>query len=180
MSFTGSDHYELLHSIVTSNKHGPKYFINPDSEEINKVLIIAIARSIALISTNKDIDDSLKALLADIVRVTPLHFADRTIESFPKVFAEFFSKEQAQFKSERFYLDSSNPQYKALLKQKVDADYASLLGANQSSQGQLNFQSSPGQMPVNTMNTIFCMLFRLLQDESAQQNLNTYLSIIYM
>ncbi len=60
MSFTGSDHYELLHSILTSNKHGPKYFINPDSEEINKAIIIAIARSISLISTNKDIDDSLK------------------------------------------------------------------------------------------------------------------------
>jgi hypothetical protein len=31
-SFTGSDHYELLNSILASTKHGPKYFINPDEE----------------------------------------------------------------------------------------------------------------------------------------------------
>ena len=112
--------------------------------------------------------------------MTPLHFPDAVIETFPKVFAEFFAKDQAQFKLDRFWLDSSNQQYKSLLKQKVDADYASLLGASASNQSQLSFQGSPGQMPVNTMNTVFCMLFRLLQDEIAQQNLNNYLGVIYM
>jgi hypothetical protein len=46
-SFTGSDHYELLNSILASTKHGPKYFINPD-EEINKAIVIIIARAIHL------------------------------------------------------------------------------------------------------------------------------------
>ncbi len=46
-SFTGSDHYELLNSILASTKHGPKYYINPD-EEINKAIVIVIARSIHL------------------------------------------------------------------------------------------------------------------------------------
>ena len=50
-SFTGSDHYELLNSILASTKHGPKYFINPD-EEINKAIVIIIARAIHLACNN--------------------------------------------------------------------------------------------------------------------------------
>jgi len=47
-SFSGSDFYELLNSIYSNSKHGPKYFINPESEEINKAIVIVIARAIHL------------------------------------------------------------------------------------------------------------------------------------
>lgn len=48
-SFSGSDYFELLNSIYTPpNKHGPKYFINPESEEINKAIVIIIARTVHL------------------------------------------------------------------------------------------------------------------------------------
>ena len=183
-SFTGSDHYELLNSILTSTKHGPRYFIHPESEEINKAIIIIIARAILLTSTdlhpleNKDKDDALKNLLNEIMKITPLYFPDQVIESFPKVLSEFFMKEQINVKIERFYLDSSNVQYKNLLKNKVDEDYARFLETRADTQNQLNFQNNPGQMPCNT---ILCILFKLLQDENMQQqNFNSYLSFLFM
>lgn len=183
-SFTGSDHYELLNSILTSTKHGPKYFINPDSEEINKAIIIIIARAIVLTSTdlhpleNKDKDDALKTLLNEIMKNTPLYFPDHIVESFPKVLSDFFKKDQINLKNERFYLDSSNNQYKGLLSSKVDEDYKRFIETRPESHNQLNFQNIPNQMPVNT---VICMLFKLLQDETVQnQNFNTYLNFIYM
>ncbi len=182
-SFTGSDHYELLNSILTSTKHGPKYFINPDSEEINKAIILIIARAIVLTSTdlhpleNKDKDDALKTLLNEIMKNTPLFFPDHVLERFPKVLSDFFLKDQIAMKTERFYLDSSNIQYKQMLKSRVEDDYLRLLETRGDTQSQLNFQSLPGQIPANT---VMCMLFKLLQDESVQQNFNAYLSFLYL
>jgi len=49
-SFNGSDYYELLNSITASTKHAPKYFINPESEEINKAIVLLIARAVHLTS----------------------------------------------------------------------------------------------------------------------------------
>ncbi len=185
-SFTGSDHYELLNSILTSTKHGPKYFINPDSEEINKAIILTIARAIVLTSTdlhpleNKDKDDALKTLLNEIMKNTPLFFPDHVIQKFPKVLNDFFLKDQIAVKTEKFYLDSSNIQYKQMLKSRVEEDYMRLLETRADTQGQLSFQTVPGQMPANT---VLCMLFKLLQDESLQlqpQNFNAYLSFLYL
>ena len=77
-SFSGSDFYELLNSIYASSKHAPKYFINPDSEEINKAIVILIARAIHLTSSdlfpleNKEKDDALRGLLREIMKTTPI------------------------------------------------------------------------------------------------------------
>jgi len=80
-------------------------------------------------------------------------------------------------KTERFYLDSSNIQYKQMLKSRVEDDYLRLLETRGDTQSQLNFQSLPGQIPANT---VMCMLFKLLQDESVQQNFNSYLGFLYL
>ena len=47
-SFSGSDFYELLNSIYASSKHSPKLFINSDSEEINKAIVMVVARAVNL------------------------------------------------------------------------------------------------------------------------------------
>lgn len=54
-SFCGSDYYELLNSIVSAppNKHGPKYFLNTESEEINKAIVVLIARAVNLTCNRK-------------------------------------------------------------------------------------------------------------------------------
>ena len=133
LSFTGSDHYELLNSILAATKHGPKYFINPD-EEINKAIVIVIARAIHLTSSdlspldNKDKEDALKNIFRDIMKITPIYFPDYMIQHFPKVMHDFFANEQVQIRNERIYIDSSFITYKNELKKKVDDDYKSFLG----------------------------------------------------
>jgi hypothetical protein len=184
-SFTGSDHYELLNSILTSMKHGPKYFINPDSEEVNKAIIIIISRAIVLTSfdlhplDNKDKDETLKNLLREIIKTTPLYFPDHVINCFPKVLYEFFAVEQQQLKNERIYVDSSNKHYKMLLKKKIDEDYMKFLDIRSDNQNQLSFNSAQGsQAPINTL---ICMLFKLILDETVQQqNVKNYLSFIFV
>ncbi len=52
-SFNGSDYYEFLNSITASSKHAPKYFLNPESEEINKAIVMLIARAVHLTSKQK-------------------------------------------------------------------------------------------------------------------------------
>ena len=47
-SFSGSDYYEFLNSVYTASKHSPKYYINPESEEINKAIVLVLARAINL------------------------------------------------------------------------------------------------------------------------------------
>lgn len=49
-SFSGSDYYELLNSIVSSaqNKPGYKQFLNNESEELNKAVITLVAHAIHL------------------------------------------------------------------------------------------------------------------------------------
>lgn len=94
-SFSGSDFYELLNSIYASSKHAPKYFVNPDSEEINKAIVMLIARAIHLTSAdlspleNKEKDDALRSLLRDIMKSTPVYFHAYVLETFPKVSSHF-------------------------------------------------------------------------------------------
>ena len=50
-NFNGSDYFEMLNSIYISGenralKHTPKYFISAESEEINKAIVVVIARAI--------------------------------------------------------------------------------------------------------------------------------------
>ena len=112
------------------------------------------------------------------MKVTPVYFPDHMIQNFPKVLNDYFTKDQIQMKNERFYLDSSNMQYKSMLKQKVNEDYARFLETRSETQNQQNFHNNQSQIPINTL---FCILFRLIQDEQAQQqNFKTYLSFVFM
>jgi len=178
-SFSGSDFYELLNSIYASSKHAPKYFINPDSEEINKAIVILIARAIHLTSSdlfpleNKEKDDALRSLLREIMKTTPIYFHSYAIDSFPKVIQDFFIKEQSQTNKETYHVDSSNKNYKLVLKKKVEDDYKRFLDCRHETQAQAIFQNNP-----ISAHTLLCILFNLLQDESAKPNMSTYLSFI--
>ena len=80
---------------------------------------------------NKEKDDALRNLIKEIMRITPIYFPDYITEQFPKLLAEFFSREQQQLRNDPFYLDPSNKQYKNLLKNKVQEDYTRFLGKDQ-------------------------------------------------
>lgn len=55
-SFSGSDYYELLNSIVSSppNKPGNKHFLNTESEELNKAIIVLISHAVHLTCNRKN------------------------------------------------------------------------------------------------------------------------------
>jgi hypothetical protein len=77
---------------------------------------------------NKERDESLRYLLREIVKTTPIYFHDYVLNHFPKLIQEFFLKEQVQLRQELIYTDSSNKTYKLYLKKKVDEDYKRFLG----------------------------------------------------
>ncbi|CAF0729586.1 unnamed protein product [Brachionus calyciflorus] len=177
-SFSGWDYFELLNSIHAASKHAPKFFINPESEEINKAIVMVIARAIHLTSSdlfpfeNKEKDDALRSLLRDIMQKTPIYFHDYTLEYFPKVIQDFFRKEQQQLRPELFYTDSSNRQYKLALKKKVDEDLTRFLDSQHSSQVLPLFLQTNQIMAQ----TILCVFFNILLNHSYNQNLyNKYL-----
>jgi mediator of RNA polymerase II transcription subunit 23 len=180
-SFSGSDYYELLNSIYSAgNKHTPRYFINNDSEEINKAIVLVIARAIHMTASdlnpsfeNKEKDDSLRTLLSEIMKITPIYFPDYMIAYFPKVIQQFFINEQNKM-NPNILVDSSNRSYKIALKKRVEDDYKQFLDCRHEAQVQKIFQ-------INQINTLLCLFFNLLQDEtasSAQPNFNTYLGFI--
>lgn len=51
-SFSGSDYIELLNSVYGNSKHAPKFFINSDSEELNKAIVMVIAKAVHLTGRN--------------------------------------------------------------------------------------------------------------------------------
>ncbi len=122
---------------------------------------------------NKDKDDSLRNLLREIMKTTPIYFHQHVIDYFPPVIKEFFEKEQ-QPKPETIYADSSNKKYQFFLKQKVEEDYKKFLDCKHESQAQAIFQNS--QPPHN----LFSVFFKLLQDDSVQSIFNNYLSYILL
>jgi hypothetical protein len=142
-SFNGPDYFEFLNSIHVTTKHSPVYFINQDSEEISKAVILLIARAVQLTSSdlypleNKDKDDPIRAILREIVKTTPVYFHDYVLQYFPKLVQEFFAKEQQHMG------DSSIKQYKSALKMKVDEDYKRFLDCRHETQVQIIFQNNP-------------------------------------
>jgi hypothetical protein len=142
-SFNGPDFYEFLNSIHVTTKHSPVFFINQDSEEISKAVVLLIARAVQLTSSdlypleNKDKDDPIRAILRDIVKTTPIYFHDYVLQYFPKLIQEFFAKEQQHLG------DSSIKQYKAALKNKVDEDYKRFLDCRHETQVHIIFQNNP-------------------------------------
>lgn len=86
---------------------------------------------------------------------------------------DFFLREQSQTNKETFHVDSSNKNYKVLLKRRVEEDYKRFLDCRHETQAQAIFQNN--QISAHTL---LCILFNLLQDDTAQVNMPTYLSFI--
>jgi hypothetical protein len=171
-SFTGADYFELLNSITgIPNKHGPKYFVSSESEEINKAIVVVIGRAVHLTCNfsfqenisglflvficlfyylahdpnpldNKEKEENFKGLFREIIQKTPIYFQDYALEHFPRVIQEFFHKEQQQVRVETIYADPSNKQYKLALKKKVDEDYRRFLDFRHETQVQTMFQNN--------------------------------------
>jgi mediator of RNA polymerase II transcription subunit 23 len=186
-TFTGSDFFELLNAIYSGSKHGPKYYVNPESEEINKAIVYLIARAIQITAfdllpqyENKEKEDAIKSTLKQIFDTTPIYFHEHVIEHFPKVLQQFIVAEQSKKLSEKINIDSSNKQYKSNLKKLVENDYKLFSECRHEAQVQNIFQQNQNQ----GVHTILCLVFNLLLQNndtttsSSFENFNTYLQFI--
>ncbi|KAL1455985.1 hypothetical protein WDU94_000744 [Cyamophila willieti] len=72
----------------------PKTLVSSESEELNRALVLTLARSMHIIGTGNDpISGSwCKDILMTIMQNTPHSWANHTLESFPPVLNEFFQQ----------------------------------------------------------------------------------------
>lgn len=90
-----------------SNDKQAKVIFNGDSEELNKVLVLVLARSTQLTSNEHYISSIMEEILTDIIKVTPLVWSSSTMNFFPSYIKEFFIRNSAAKETDRAQLRSA-------------------------------------------------------------------------
>lgn len=113
----GLSNYEALNMPITNTRHpsdtkSVKHMINGDSEELNKVLVLVLARSTHITASEHVTASFLEDILSDINKVTPLSWSNSTLSFFPSIINDFFSKN-----------NNSKETDKAQLKPAVEEEY---------------------------------------------------------
>lgn len=92
----GLSNYEALNMPIdkrhTNDTKAAKHMINADSEELNKALVLVLARSTHLTSSEQVNASFLEDILADINKVTPLSWSSSTLSFFPSIIKDFFTR----------------------------------------------------------------------------------------
>jgi mediator of RNA polymerase II transcription subunit 23 len=77
----------------TNDMKTAKQMINSDSEELNKVLVLVLARALHLTSSDHIASGvMIEDILADINKVTPLSWSSSTLSFFPTLIKDFFTR----------------------------------------------------------------------------------------
>ncbi|XP_041987313.1 mediator of RNA polymerase II transcription subunit 23 [Aricia agestis] len=103
----GSSGIQLQMSRVVSE---PKSLVSSESEELNRVLVLTLARGIQMTGSGND-GAAVKELLTTIMTNTPHMWSQHTLQCFPPALLEFFSQNPAPKEN------------KALLKKSVEEEY---------------------------------------------------------
>jgi len=93
----GLSNYEALNMPITNTRHPndtktSKHMINGDSEELNKVLVLVLARSTHITASEHVTASFLEDILNDINKVTPLSWSSSTLNFFPSIIKDFFAR----------------------------------------------------------------------------------------
>lgn len=86
------------------NDKQTKNIINGDSEELNKVLVLVLARSTQLMSSEHYTSSLLEEILTDIIKVTPMVWSSSTMNFFPSCIKEFFIRTSSGKETDRAQL----------------------------------------------------------------------------
>lgn len=105
----GLSNHDFLNLPSSASRHpndqkASKNIINADSEELNKVLVLVLARSTQLTSNEHYISSLLEEILTDIIKVTPLVWSSSTMNFFPSYIKEFFIKNASTKETDRAQL----------------------------------------------------------------------------
>lgn len=100
---SGLSNLEALNMPISTQRHTSdaktaKHMINSDSEELNKVLVLVLARSSHITTSEHVTANFLEDVLTDINKVTPLSWSKSTLNFFPSIIKEFFERNGAQTK----------------------------------------------------------------------------------
>lgn len=145
---------EVLAIPQFSRVSDPKALISGESEELNKVLVLTLARAIHVTGA-----ESLSAagiwcteLLSSIMQSTPLQWSSFTLSCFPPVMTEFFRASQ------------STPDNKDNLRKLVEEEYKKWKAMNNDNDKINHFSSS--QAP----NLFLCLLWKMVLESEDRNN----------
>ncbi|XP_058805246.1 mediator of RNA polymerase II transcription subunit 23-like isoform X2 [Phymastichus coffea] len=126
----------------------PKVLISADSEELNRALVLTIARSMHITGTGGDAMSSTwcKELLNSIMQNTPHSWADHTLQCFPPILSEFFK------------LNSIPKEDKQQIKKSVDEEYRNWKSMSNENDIIAHFSVS-GTPPL-----FLCLLWKMILD----------------
>lgn len=125
-----------------------KHMINGDSEELNKILVLILARSTQLTASEHVTGGFLEDILTDINKVTPLAWSSSTLNFFPSIIKDFFTRNAVVIK------DSDRAQ----LRPTVDEEYRKWKAINNDANLMAQF-SQPNAPPM-----FICILWKMLVD----------------
>lgn len=133
----------------TSDTKTAKQMINSDSEELNKALVLVLARALHLTSSDNQASGPLvEEILSDIHKVTPLSWSSSTLSFFPTLIKDFFTR-NAPVKADD----------KAQLRPTVEEEYRKWQAMANDEMRYAHF-SQPSAPPL-----FICVVWRMLIDQ---------------
>lgn len=126
----------------------PKTLVSAESEELNRALVLTLARSMHVTGTGSETLSGTwcKDLLNTIMQNTPHSWANHTLQCFPPVLNEFFQQNTVPLEN------------KQQLKKAVDEEYRNWLSMNNENDIIAHF-SVPGTPPL-----FLCLLWKMILD----------------
>ncbi|XP_037867967.1 mediator of RNA polymerase II transcription subunit 23 [Bombyx mori] len=117
----GSSGVQLQMSRVVSE---PKSLVSSESEELNRVLVLTLARGIHMAGAGSD-GAAVKELLTTIMTNTPHMWSQHTLQCFPPVLVEFFNQISAQKENKQLLKKSVEEEYRKWTSMANDNDIIS-------------------------------------------------------
>ncbi|XP_050360927.1 mediator of RNA polymerase II transcription subunit 23 isoform X2 [Nymphalis io] len=117
----GSSGVQLQMSRVVSE---PKSLVSSESEELNRVLVLTLARGIYMTGAGND-GAAVKELLTTIMTNTPHLWSQHTLQCFPPVLVEFFSQNPAPKENKQLLKKSVEEEYRKWTSMANDNDIIS-------------------------------------------------------
>lgn len=92
----------------------PGSVVSAESEELNRALILTLARSMHITGTGNDPQSSAwcKDLLISIMQNTPHSWAQHTLQCFPTILSEYFMQHNTQKENKQLLKKSVEEEYR--------------------------------------------------------------------
>ncbi|GAB0092218.1 Mediator of RNA polymerase II transcription subunit 23 [Sergentomyia squamirostris] len=143
----GSAEVQPQISRYLSEPKTPSSVVSAESEELNRVLILTIARSMHITGIGNDPSSSwCKDLLTQIMQNTPHSWASHTLHCFPPILNEFFTQ------------NTTPKENKQMLKKAVEEDYRNWTSMSNENDIIAHFSAA------TTPPLFLCLLFKMIYE----------------